>query len=258
MPRRRGGGGSAGTSRFRRNAAHKIGVLIFGLWLLPLLAQAAPPTFPALTGRVIDDAHLLSPASVEQLTDALAAEEQRNGDQVVVVTVPSLQGQEIEDYGYRLGRAWGIGQKGRNNGAIVIVAPTERRTRIEVGYGLEGTLTDAVTSTIVNTIMLPAFKAGQYDQGIVQGTDAVLNVLQGGEPPAASAQTAPHDQNSKFPALLLIGLVILLLCFPGGRSFLTTMLIFSSFGGGRGGGSDGGGFGGGGGSFGGGGASGRW
>ena len=193
------------------------------------------------------------PAS-NRLTGALQAEEQRSGIQLVVVTLPGLQGREIEDYGFQLGRAWGIGQKGKNNGALLIVAPAEHRARIEVGYGLEGTLTDGATAAIVNA-MTPAFKAGQYDQGIVQGTEAVLTVLQGGEPPVEAAPT--QDEHAKFPALLLIGLVVLMLCFPAGRSFLTTMLIFSSFGGGRGG-SGGGGFGGGGGSFGGGGASGRW
>src|SRR5689334_16592367 len=106
----------------------------------------AAPTFPPLTGRVVDDAHVLDDATTTQLTAKLEDLEQRTGRQLVVVTLPSLQGYEIEDYGYQLGRAWGIGQKKLNNGVLFIIAPNEHATRIEVGYGLEPILTDALSS----------------------------------------------------------------------------------------------------------------
>src|SRR5690606_31329664 len=112
---------------------------------LLLLALAFPawaaPTFPELSGRrVVDEANLLQPAEEAALTEKLAALEQGSSDQLVVVTVPDLQGYEIEEYGYQLGRHWGIGQNETNNGVLLIVAPNERKVRIEVGYGLEGIL----------------------------------------------------------------------------------------------------------------------
>ena len=126
--------------------------LLLLLLILASPALAAEPKFPPLTGRVVDDAGMLSASTQSELTDMLAAHERATGEQVVVVTLASLQGYTIEDFGYQLGRYWGIGQKGKNTGAILIVAPKEHKVRIEVGYGLEGQLTDAVSATI---IMLP-------------------------------------------------------------------------------------------------------
>jgi uncharacterized protein len=146
--------------------------------VLPLAAQAAPQ-FPALSGRVVDEAGLLSAQAKQSLTQLLAGHEQAAGNQVVVVTVKSLQGYPIEDYGYQLGRHWGIGQKQTNNGVLLIVAPKERKVRIEVGYGLEGLLTDAISHQIIQTRILPAFKAGHYEQGIVAGTQAIVAALGG-------------------------------------------------------------------------------
>ena len=117
--------------------------------LLLAAAAHAALTFPALTGRVVDDAHILSPDTVQRLTGLLAAHEKSTGEQVVVVTLPSLQGTTIEDYGYQLGRYWGIGQKGKNTGALLIVAPKERKVRIEVGYGLEGAIPDATSERVI-------------------------------------------------------------------------------------------------------------
>ena len=136
-------------------------------------------TFPQLTGRVVDDAHLLSPATQQLLETQLAAHEQATTNQIVVVTVPSLHGVTIEEYGYQLGRHWGIGQKGKNNGVLLIVAPKDRKVRIEVGYGLEGTLTDAVSSQIIQTIILPNFKKGEMEKGMVDGARAIEVVLGG-------------------------------------------------------------------------------
>jgi uncharacterized protein len=118
-------------------------------FVLATAAAASAPVFPALTGRVVDDANVLSPPTREALTAKLEALESKTSRQLVVVTVPSLQGYAIEDYGYQLGRAWGIGEKGKNNGALLIVAPNERKVRVEVGYGLEGVLTDALSEVIL-------------------------------------------------------------------------------------------------------------
>src|SRR4051812_38060744 len=124
----------------------RILLLVFA-WGVP--AHAADIAFPPLTGRVVDQAHILSAGAVSQLTAQLEAHEKATGQQVVVATVISLQDQEIAEYGYQLGRAWSIGQKDKNTGAILLVAPKERKVRIEVGYGLEGTLTDAQSRLII-------------------------------------------------------------------------------------------------------------
>lgn len=156
----------------------------FALLLAGLLALClavgpawADLTFPPLTGRVVDAAHVLDPATVAALDARLAAQEARATDQLVVATVPSLQGTSIEDYANRLFRAWQIGQAKKNNGVLLLIAPAERKVRIEVGYGLEGILTDAVASTIIRNAIVPAFKSGDMAAGIVKGTDAILEIL---------------------------------------------------------------------------------
>lgn len=240
-------------------------IIRMGLALLLLLgamtAQAAL-TFPALTGRVVDDAQMIDPATRQQLTQQLQALEQSTGDQIVVVTVPNLQGVAIEDFGYQLGRQWGIGQKGKDNGALLIVARDERTLRIEVGYGLEGVLTDAQSWVIINQVIAPKFKAGNYSQGISDGVAAMLQVV-GGEPLAVPAHVADANFAKDNPGfsiglfILLIG--VLWLCNRMGLPVGAIVLaILSSSGRGGGGGGGGGGFRGGGGGFGGGGASGGW
>ncbi|NMY75425.1 YgcG family protein [Pseudomonas sp. WS 5071] len=236
------------------------------LWLFMAAAQAL--TFPALSGRVVDNAQMLDPATRQQLTQTLEAHEKATGEQVVVVTVPGLQGTAIEDYGYQLGRAWGIGQKDKNNGALLIVARDDRKLRIEVGYGLEDRLTDAQSSVILNQVITPAFKNGQFSQGISDGVAAILQVL-GGDPLAEPAYASGQGQGSDFMAehpfvvLLLFVLFVIVvaacqfygICNAGGGGGSRS----GGFGGGGfGGGRGGGGFSGGGGSFGGGGASGGW
>jgi uncharacterized protein len=241
-------------------------------------AAVAAPTFPKLTGRVIDGASILTPQVRESLTTKLAALEKLTSRQLVVVTVPSLAGLPIEEYGYLLGRAWGIGEKGRNNGVLLIVAPNERRVRVEVGYGLEGVLTDALSTVILQDQVLPKFRAGDFSGGAVAGADALIGQLSLPDDQArarveASTQRAAAP-NGTFPFVLL-GLIGLWVVFGvvgmfRGKSghrmdfwFLPFLLLM---GGGRMGGGGmggrgmggGGGFSGGGGSFGGGGASGGW
>ena len=156
------------------------GLLAILLLFLPALALAAPK-FPPLTGRVVDDAQILSTQAEAKLTAELAALEQKTGRQLVVVTLPTLQGYEIEDYGYQLLRTWAIGRKEQDDGAILIVAPNERKVRIEVGYGLEPVLTDALSSLIIQRRILPAFRTGNMEQGVVDGTEAIIAQL--GLPP---------------------------------------------------------------------------
>ena len=253
--------------------------LLFSL-LFALVAAVpafAAPTFPALTGRVVDDAHVLSAGTVSDLTSKLANLEAKTGRQVVVVTLPDLQGYDIEDYGYQLGRAWGIGQKGQNNGALFIVVPSEHKVRIEVGYGLEPILTDALSSVILQGQVLPRFRAGDIDGGVTAGTDAIIAQLSA-DPSTQSANVQKATQASRpqrgVPFGAIFGLIVVLIVFSGlfrrhgggGMGWLLPMMILSSagrrdsWGGGGwgGGGGFGGGFSGGGGSFGGGGASGSW
>ncbi|PID61955.1 MAG: methanol dehydrogenase [Gammaproteobacteria bacterium] len=158
--------------------------------LLPFAARAQ--TFPALTERVVDQAGLLDAASETALVDKLAAHESATSNQVVVVTLNSLQGYDIADYGYRLGREWGIGTAERNNGVLLIVAPNERKVRIEVGYGLEGALPDALASVIIQREILPAFRNGDMAAGITAGTDAILQAVEG----EYTAPAAPSGRNA--------------------------------------------------------------
>jgi uncharacterized protein len=253
-----------------------LGLLLAFFLALPAFAA---PTFPALTGRVVDGANMLSPATEQQLTTKLATLEQQTGRQLVVVTLPSLQGYEIEEYGYQLGRAWGIGQAKLNNGVLLIVAPTERKVRIEVGYGLEPILTDALSSVILQETVLPRFRAGDMEGGVVAGTDALIQQLalpddQARANVAKAQQVAAQPQQRGLPpfaVLIMIFFIIMMLrgMFGrrrGGRGSALPWIIMSGMGGGGGGrgGWGGGGFGGGGGfsggggSFGGGGSSGGW
>lgn len=229
------------------------------LVLLFLLSAAvyAAPSFPRLSGRVVDEAHVLTPQVIQQLDTLLANYEAGTTNQVVVVTLPSLQGYSIEDYGYQLGRYWQIGQKDQNNGVLLIVAPTERKVRIEVGYGLEPILTDAVSSTIIQGIIVPNFRAGQLSKGVVDGTQAIVDVL-GGKSISVPVQNA--SDSKPFPAWLSLICLLLFWWFVIRHPFLA-LFIFGSGNSGRGGfggSSGGGGFSGGGGSFGGGGSSGSW
>ncbi len=173
--------------------------------------------FPKLTGRVVDDAGILSDATKSQLTSTLAAEEKRSGTQIVVVTIKSLQGTPIETFGYQLGRHWGIGQKGKNNGALFIVAPADHRMRIEVGYGLEEKLTDLQSAVIIHDIVTPQFKAGNLDQGVIDGTNAILKVVGGGsvmDMPAPPRSDVDEAATFSVGAFILVAGMIVFICWP--------------------------------------------
>ncbi len=165
----------------------------FLLLLLYMGSALAAVDFPSLTGRVVDAASLLPVDVQQQLQQQLERHEQETSNQVVVVTLPSLQGYAIDDYGYQLGRHWGIGQAERDNGVLLIVAPSEREVRIEVGYGLEGVLTDAGSHAIIQDVMLPEFRDNHYESGILQGVDAMLGTLQGTYEPVARRPAVDHN-----------------------------------------------------------------
>ena len=140
-------------------------------------APAAAQTFLELTGRVVDQANLLSPEQELDLTSKSAALESQTGRQFVVATVNSLEGRTIEDYGYRLGRNWGIGREQQDDGVILLVAPNERKVRIETGYGARVFLTDAISSVIIRNDILPRFREGDMAGGIIAGADAILRQM---------------------------------------------------------------------------------
>lgn len=255
--------------------------------LLALTGQAAvAQNFPKLTGRVVDQANLLDPQQEAALTTKLEGLETRTKRQLVVTTLNSLEGYEISDYGYRLGRTWAIGQDGKgetekDNGAILIVAPNERKMRIEVGYGLEPVLTDGLSSTIIRNDITPRFKEGDFVGGINAGVDRIVTQLElpadeAAKIASAAQQPRKRDEGVPFGAIIFVLFLIFFVFLPmirsmkgGGRKHrhggMGPVIIWggggSSWGGGSGfggGGFGGGGFGGGGGSFGGGGASGGW
>lgn len=253
--------------------------------ILPAVALAKP-TFPPLSGRVVDGAELLSPETEARLTQDLAALEAQTGHQLVVATVPDLQGYEIEDYGYQLLRAWGIGRADEDDGVILLVAPTERKVRIEVGYGLEPILTDAMSGVIIRRQILPAFKSGDFEAGVVAGAEAIVRQI--GLPPeearaaALRAEAAEAEQGEGLGDGIVAAIFVMFVIFWvlsgvmrlfGGRRrfggqglwWLLPLILSNSShrssgwsGGGGGWSSGGGGFSGGGGSGGGGGASGSW
>lgn len=266
-------------------------VAITALATLFLALPASAQTFPPLTGRVVDQADLLTPAQEVDLSSKSAALEAQTGRQFVVATVRSLEGRTIEDYGYRLGRAWGIGRKGKDDGILLLVAPREREVRIETGYGARVFLTDAVSSIIIRNSILPQFRKGDYGAGIVAGADQIIKAAS--LPPAEAAKAAAAAEQAQkarqrsgggaLPAVfwvMIIAFILLsMLRRSGGRRYrarrgggispwivlwgLSELGHASRRGGGWGGGGGfgGGGFGGfsgGGGSFGGGGASGSW
>jgi uncharacterized protein len=170
----------------------------------------ATAEFPALSGRVVDDAGVLDAATREQLRAKLAALEARSGIQVVVATVKSLNGNAVEDYANRLFRRWQLGQKGKNNGVLLLHAPAERKIRIEVGYGLEGTLTDAATKYIITNSITPRFKANDFSGGLTRGVDDILKVLGGDEEFKQRIAAPAHNPLGDIPpfAFVLIAIVL--------------------------------------------------
>lgn len=275
--------GSAGPRPIAHRSALALAagaLLVLAQLLMPGLARAQ--TFPQLTGPVVDQANIIPADEEARLTEKLTALKAQSQRELVVVTLPDLQGYEISDYGYQLGRHWQLGTKDKNEGAMLIIAPKERKVRIEVGYGLEPVLTDGLSSLIINQQIVPRFKAGDMPGGIEVGTDAIIKQLTLPADQAAqiAAKAQKQDKNHGVPFGVVIWLIIFFLFFilpllrrmGGSRHYrgsgLGPVIVWevlnaaahASRGGGGGGwgGGGGGSWGGGGGSFGGGGASGSW
>lgn len=247
------------TLAVRRLFSTSIALCLISALLLGSTVVAALD-FPALTGRVVDRANLLSPDLESRIETQLEQHERATSNQVVVVTLPSLQGTTIEDYGYQLGRHWAIGQAERNNGVLLIVAPNQRKVRIEVGYGLEGALPDAISKAIIEQEILPAFRDNDFPKGIATGVDAILAAIAGTYEPQPEAAQKKGNRIGLVIAFLFV--VVTVLKFFLGDKFPVDIYVGGyRIGGGSGRGSSGGsggGFSGGGGSFGGGGSSGGW
>jgi uncharacterized protein len=245
----------------------RLPVALFALLCAGLAVFAAG--FPALTGRIVDQANVISADTRNAIEPKLADLEAKSGIQLVVATVGSLEGQEIEPYANQLFRTWKLGEKAKNNGVLLLVAPNERRVRIEVGYGLEGTLTDALSKVITANAIAPRFKTGDFSGGVSRGVDDIITVLttDASEWQQRPALRLDSQQTPDWAAWLLvagaIALLTLLIVSPGFRWFFLNVAlnILLNSGGSRGGfssGGSGGGFSGGSGSSGGGGASGSW
>lgn len=233
----------------------------------PCLADVKNP-FPRPQGYVTDLAGLLSSQSVQHLNGLITYMKQKTGAEVAVVTLKTISPYTIEDYGVRLFKNWGIGQKEKDNGILILVAVQERKVRIEVGYGLEGAITDGTAGEIIRQIITPSFKQGHFDQGLVAGTESVLRLIAKEYtvdlPEGITFRTNTRVKSKKSARggglfSFLISFFILIILFKSG---LWPLLFLGFLGGGgwsRGGGGFGGGFGGfGGGMSGGGGASGGW
>jgi uncharacterized protein len=239
-------------------------------FLVLLLVFAAPafaePPIPSLTGRVVDQAGILDASTVSTITDRLAGLESSTGIQLVVVTLPDLKGYVIEDWGLALGRGWAIGQAGKNNGLLLIVAPNDRELRIEVGYGLEGQIPDATANSIIQREIIPYFKRGDMNGGVRAGVEAILAALGGGYVPTQPlrSESASSGFDELLPVFFFFALFFGITVVTSlrrkydparRRNVWVWVPPRGSTGSSR---SSGGGFRGGGGSFGGGGASGRW
>ena len=175
----------------------KLSALALFLVLLAPVHLARCEEVPYLTGRVNDYAQILSEQARQALSEQLKAHEDRTTNQVVVLTIPSLQGESIEDYANEVFNDWKLGQQGQDNGILIVVVPDERKMRIEVGYGLEPELTDVEASRIIRNVMAPRFKEGDYDGGITEGAVAVMSLLEGQEIP----ETALMEDTSESSTL---------------------------------------------------------
>jgi len=233
------------------------------VFALLLSGVAGALEVPPLAGRVNDRARVLSPQMQSQLESQLEAYERATGHQLAVLVVPSLEGDPVEDYTLRVVEAWKLGKQGKDDGVLLFVAVQDRKIRIEVGYGLEGDLPDALVSRIIRDVMVPAFRQGELAFGITRAVSAIAAATGGqGEVLPPPRRTRGHDGGGFSPYILLV--VVALLFLGGGRGgggfLLGAVLGGMGRGGGFGGGGSrqSGGFRGGGGGFGGGGASGGW
>ncbi|MEP7181367.1 MAG: TPM domain-containing protein [Betaproteobacteria bacterium] len=187
-------------------------VSAIALCALVFAAPAYAADVPLLSGRVVDNAEILKPATRDRIAAALKAQEDATGNQIAVLTVPTIGGDSVEEYATKVFESWKLGKKGKDDGVLVVVVPNDRKMRIEVGYGLEGTLTDVAAARIIRNAMTPQFKAGDYDKGVEDGVTAIIATLQGkagvaAEPAAAGGAKSFFESGAgiPFPMNLLVG-----------------------------------------------------
>jgi len=184
-------------------------IIIYLLLALAGPINAAALEVPRLKGHVNDYAAMLSPASERQLEALLTDFEQKESTQIVVLTIPSLQGDSLEDFSIRVAETWKIGQKKLDNGAILLIAKNDRKIRIDVGYGLEGRLTDLLAGRIIRNVIAPQFKSGQFDQGITEGVAAMIDAVRG-EYSGTDAPRQPRQAQKGVPIIAVFALFFLI------------------------------------------------
>ena len=183
-------------------------LIIISLFLLNFLNADITQYFPTLEGRVVDQAHLLSNNAQEKLTQILKKHEDETSNQIVVVILNTLNGYEIADYSYQLGRYWGIGQKDLDNGVLLVIAMDEKKLRIEVGYGLEGALTDKTAYEIINYTLKPNFRNDKFEKGIFKAVDEIIQAIKGEYTPKIKNNRKNMDLDS-FLAFTFFGIIFL-------------------------------------------------
>ncbi len=180
--------------------------------ILSFTTSAAALDVPPLTGRIVDLAHVLPSSTVESLTAQLAAHETQSSNQVAVLIVPSLEGESLEEFSHRVATSWKLGQKGTDNGVLLLVAIRERKVRIEVGYGLEGVLTDARSAQIIRNEIVPRFRSGEMAGGVTGGINAIIKTIEGTY--QASEKAVPRQESDvigQVVVAVIVGLLIGLL-----------------------------------------------
>lgn len=173
----------------------RLSLMLAAIILVASMAQAID--VPYLTGRVTDNAQILAAETRRSLTESLKAHESRTGNQIAILTIPTLDGESIEEYAVTVFNEWKLGQKGKDNGILIVIVPNDRRMRIEVGYGLESTVPDALAGRIIQHVMTPKFKNGDFNGGIADGARALVEVLEGGKLPAAAVGEGSSAKKSK-------------------------------------------------------------
>lgn len=181
-------------------------IILILLFIFSFLNADITQYFPKLDGRVIDQANLLSPAVKKDIDSILKEQEDKTSNQIVVVVLNSLNGYTIEEYSYQLGRFWGIGQKDKNNGVLLVISMEEKKIRIEVGYGLEGALTDKISHEIINYTIKPNFKANQYELGILKAVNEIKAAIKG----EYVAKAKSDDFNGAINAFIPLGFFALM------------------------------------------------
>lgn len=201
---------------FQKSALGFFWPLLFILPLFVLHHRASALEVPQLKARVNDYADILSPSTERQLDASLRELERTDSTQIVVLTIPSLEGDSLEDFSIRVAEQWKIGQKGLDNGAILLIAKNDRKMRIEVGYGLEGKMTDLMAGRIIRDVITPRFRSGQYDQGVIEGVQAMIQLTRGEF--AASSKPQPSGKGGPdYQGFLSMSLVFLFLINVLGR-----------------------------------------